>query len=337
MSRRFGDNTDERTIGGLQRRLGLILFLLIVGAVVFSVVGVTSTYSVGVSQSAVLVNGVSGEISGPVPGPTTHFFGKYPWVNTIIIPTSVQTLTLQGNSTGVFVLSQDNLEIEFDINFRYQVLSNHAIQLYEKFPGQNWEAAAIEPHIRTAFRDVVAKYAADQIQIVRDQIQTGVEQEISNNIGNDSSLAGAISVVSVQITDITLPASFLGAIQAKLNAQQQYLQAQFDAQKVVLLATANANATIQQALGVKSSQLIIANGTAASLQYIGRELNLNATQIAALTQTYVFMQQLQTLCQQSSTSSSSAGASTTSTSGACQNMVMILGSSNGQLIQIPVK
>lgn len=306
----------------IPNRLIIIGGILLASLIVIGVLSVSTTYSVPVSNDAVLVNTISGDISECNCPATTQFFAKAPWVNVVNIPTSVNTLTLEGNKTGIFVLSQDNLEIEFDVNIRYQILANHAVDLYKKFPSQNWEQAAIEPHIRAAFRDVVAKYPADQIQLVRDQIQLGVEREISDNIGNDTSLVSAVNIVSTQITDITLPSSFTNAIQAKLNAQQQFLQAQFEAQKTVLLATAQANATIQQAIGVKTSQLIIANGTSASLHYIGQQLGLNESQVSALTQTYVFMQQLQSLCQQSNAP--------------CQNMIMMLGGQNGQIFQIPI-
>src|SRR5207249_4573558 len=139
----------------------------------------TTTYSVGVSEAGILVNTIDGSITGPINGPTTQFFQKAPWVNLVIVSTSVKTITLEGNGSGVFVLSKDNLEIEFDVNVRYQVSPSFVIDLYKKFPGQSWQNDAIIPHIRAAFRDIVAGYPADQIQIVRANIQTGVEQELS--------------------------------------------------------------------------------------------------------------------------------------------------------------
>ncbi len=301
----------------------LLLAFIVIGIIAIVIAGFTTTYSVGVSEAGILVNTIDGSFSGPITGPTTQFFQKAPWVNLITISTSVQTITLQGNATGVFVLSKDNLEIEFDVNVRYQVSASHVIDLYKKFPGQTWQNDAIIPHIRAAFRDIVAGYPADQIQIVRDNIQSGVEQELASRIGNDTSLAHAVNIVTTQITDITLPSSFLNAIQLKLNAQQAFLQASFEASKIVLLAQAAANASIQQALGIKASQLIIANGTAQSILYISNQLGLNQNQTAALTQTYVFMQQLQALCAASNAP--------------CQNLVLLLGSSNGTFFQIPVK
>jgi len=326
MSRRESDREINKPV--------LILILLILSIIAIGIVALSTTYSVGISEVGILVNTYSGDVSGPVPGPRTSFFSKAPWVNLITLSTSVQTVTLEGTSTGVFVLSKDNLEIEFDINFRYQINANHAIDLYRKYPSLNWQESAIIPHIRAAFRDIVAGYPADQIQIVRDQIQSGVEHELSQRLNNDTSLANSMTIVSTQITDITLPKSFLEAIQAKLNAQQALLQSQFDAQKLITLAEGQANATIAQATGLAQAQIIqamgtrnatiiVANGTATSIMNIASSLHLNSTQTAALTQTYVFMQQLQALCIQ--------------TNNPCQNMIMFIGNSGtGQIFELPV-
>src|SRR5437660_10869049 len=257
---------ENKTIGAL-----IILGMI---AIISAATAAASFYSVGVSQVAILVNQQSGDFSGPIIGPT--FGWKSPFfVNVVIISTSTQTISLvnttkdQSQSNGIFVLSQDNLEIEFDVNFRYQINANHAIDLYKKFPGQNWENSAIIPHIRTAFRDIVSKYPAEQVaSSARAAIQTGVEQEIAQNIGNDTSLSGAIQVVATQVVDITLPGSFLNAIQNKLNAQQQLAQAQFQAEQLVVTALGQKNATIIAAEAVANATLIQAQANAQSITNI---------------------------------------------------------------------
>lgn len=323
MSRRQTEE-DLRVSG---RGLG-ILILIVLAIIVIAVIGFTTTYSVGVSQSAILVDPYSGSISGPVNGPITQFFAKAPWVNVVTFSTSVQTIQLQGNSTGVFVLSQDNLEIEFDVNFRYQLSASHLIDLYKKFPGQNWQSAAIEPHIRAAFRDVVAQYPADKIQIVRDQIQTGVEREIIGNIGNDTALASGVTVSSTQITDITLPTSFLNAIQNKLNAQQKLFQAQFEADQLIVTALGQRNATIIAAQAQANSTLIQATAQSQSIANIITQIEVstcptkasscmwNSTQIATFTNLYTELKLLSNLTG--------------------QNLYIFLGSPTGNLI-IPTK
>src|SRR2546426_1422947 len=183
------------------RALG-ILVLLVITLIAVSIIAVTTTYSIGISQVGILVNTYSGEVSGPITGPTTQFFAKAPWVNLITLSTSVQTVVLEGNGTGVFVLSKDNLEIEFDVNFRYQVNANHAIDLYRKYPSVNWQDSAIIPHIRAAFRDIVAGYPADQIQIVRDQIQAGVEKKPCLPFDKNKSIKNTLTHVATPNTTI---------------------------------------------------------------------------------------------------------------------------------------
>lgn len=309
----------------------LILIGLIITIIAVAIIGATTTYSIPVSSVGVLFDTYSGHVTGPI-NPGTQFFSKAPWVNLITISTSTQTVTFLGNTTGIFVLSQDNLEIEFDVNFRYSVDGSQALALYEKYPSLNWEQAALDPHIRAAFRDIVATFNADQIQLFRAIIQTGVETELSTQIGNDTSLANAIHIISTQIVDITLPQSFTNAIQAKLNAQQALLQAQFEAQKTITLAEGQANATIAQAKGTAEAQIIQANGirNATIIEATGTQqaLNLitsgvtNQTLRAQIINTYILMQQLQVLCAE--------------TNNPCQNMILFVNGSNGQIFEFPV-
>src|SRR5437660_1143512 len=102
---------ENKTIGAL-----IILGMI---AIISAATAAASFYSVGVSQVAILVNQQSGDFSGPIIGPT--FGWKSPFfVNVVIISTSTQTISLvnttkdQSQSNGIFVLSQDNLEIECD-------------------------------------------------------------------------------------------------------------------------------------------------------------------------------------------------------------------------------
>ena len=76
-------------------------------------------------------------------------------------------------------------------------------------------------------------------------------------------------------------------------------------------------------MGIRNATIIVANGTATSIQHIAESLGLNSTQTAALTQTYVFMQQLQALCAEANDP--------------CQNMILFIGSQGtGQIFELPI-
>src|SRR5207245_2841137 len=112
-------------------------------------------------------------------------------------------------------------------------------------------------------------------------------------------------------------------------------RAVFEAQKTVIQAEAQANATIQQALGnaraiiigataTQQAQIIVTNGTATAINDIATQLQLNSTQRAELTLQFTFMQQLQQLCALSTTP--------------CNSMILFIGANGqSQIFQIPSK
>jgi regulator of protease activity HflC (stomatin/prohibitin superfamily) len=308
--------------GKIRTRTYGILFLVLIVAITSAVLGTTTTYTVPVSSVGVLFNTYSGQITGPFPS-GTQFFQKYPWVTLYIIPTSVQTIYLSDNNNAsdnakVYVLTHDNLEINFEVNLRYQINATNAVNLFRKFPSLNWETAAIIPHIRTAARTVVAGIDAPNIQNSQAQIQTDIAGNITLAINGDTSLASAINIVSIQVTDITLPGAFLAAIQNKLNAQQQLLQAQFQAEQLVVLAEGQKNATIIAAEAQANATVIQANAQSQSISNIILQVETtthttwNSTQVAAFTTLYSELRLLSNLTG--------------------QNMYIFLGSPNGQII-----
>ncbi len=62
------------------RGIGILIFLVIT-LIAVAIIGVTTTYSIGISEVGILVNTYSGEVSGPIAGPTTQFFAKAPWTS----------------------------------------------------------------------------------------------------------------------------------------------------------------------------------------------------------------------------------------------------------------
>jgi regulator of protease activity HflC (stomatin/prohibitin superfamily) len=113
--------------------------------------------------------------------------------------------------------------------------------------------------------------------------------------------------VEVDLRDIDPPIDFLQAIEAKIAAEQAKLQAEFEREKILILANASAAEKIITAQGEASSRLIIANGTAESILIIARDTGMNATE---LTNLYLTLEALKEI------------AKTT------QNFVVILGQDN---------
>ena len=98
----------------------------------------------------------------------------------------------------------------------------------------------------------------------------------------EESLKSSLQSIEVDLRDIDPPTTFLQAIEAKLAAEQAKLQAEFEREKILILANATAVQKIIEAEGEASSRLIIANGTAESIRIIAERAGMNATELTNL-------------------------------------------------------
>ncbi|GEM_PF-2877706 len=311
---------SKHSFGSFPHKIAALVLLLIIALTSLGVIG-SDLYTVGVSQVGILVNPYNGDFSGPVAGPTLAW-KSVPWINVVIVSTSVQTIQMVGPGNNINVLTKDNLNVSLDVTVRYEVMATNVIALYKRYPALSWEGDALVPLIRSSVRDVVANYTADELQAVRAQIQAGVEVRLTTSLATEPSLANDIQLIEINVRDIVLPNSFLAAIQAKLNAQQQLLQAQFQAQQLIVTALGQRNATIIAAQALANATLIQAAANAQSISSIISQVEAqtrttwNSTQVADFTNMYTELQLLSKLTG--------------------QNLYIFVGSPNGSLI-IPTK
>src|SRR5256885_17263158 len=85
---------SDRPFRHFRHRLAALVVLLIIALTSLGVIG-SDLYSVGVSQVGILVNPYTGDFSGPVAGPTLAW-KSVPWINVVIVSTSVQTIQMVG-------------------------------------------------------------------------------------------------------------------------------------------------------------------------------------------------------------------------------------------------
>src|SRR5437870_13851507 len=118
------------------RRLAAFVILLIIALTSLGLIA-ANIYSVGVSQVGILVNPYTGDFSGPVAGPTLAW-KSVPWINVVIVSTSVQTIQMVGPGNNINVLIRDNLNVSLNVTVRYQVMASNVIALYKRYPGLSW-------------------------------------------------------------------------------------------------------------------------------------------------------------------------------------------------------
>ena len=267
------------------------LFGMFVAIVVIIVLGIASFTSVGVGHAVIIVDPVFNTVSGPNTGPAWFF--RYPWTQPVDVyyaMTSTEMWTDQesgehGEYGALRVLSKDGLDIEVDILIRYQLDPNSLVELYRSFPDLKYEDRAISSIVREDVRDVISQYTALEIIEQREMISQKMTETIYNSLISETSLHQALleSSIEIDLRDIDPPPKFKEAIEAKLTAEQQKIQAEFERQRIVILANATAQEMIIKAEGEATSRILIANATKKAIELIIESAGItNATQKAEL-------------------------------------------------------
>lgn len=262
--------------------------VLIVLIIFFIIIPLTVFRSVGVGYGVILVDPLTGSVSEPVIGPAWFF--KAPWVSDVHIYYAVDSVGMwtedgeQGEYPAITPISKDGLLIEVDVLVRWSLNAAKLRELYQTFPKLDWKDRVVSSVIREVTRDVISNYTAIQVIENRLLITQDLSLKIKASLIAEESLKGALDprTIEVNLRDITPPPKFLQAIEDKLGAQQAKLQAEFERERILILANATAVQKIIEAEGEASSRLIIANGTAESIRIIAERAGMNATELTNL-------------------------------------------------------
>jgi len=229
-------------------------------------------------------------------------FAKAPWAYTETIYIGTDTLGMWGDGTDPYAdmpaihsLSSDGLAFDVDIMLRWSLDVNKVRYLYIAYPQKNWKFEVIGSAIREAVRNTVSDFTAIDIienrTVVAQRILAVVQHTMQEKT---ASLLNALINVETEFRDIIPPPSFLAAIEAKLNAEQSMLQAEYEKERMIelaegekattiLLAEAEAQKLIVEASGTAEARVVIANSTKQAIQLIVESAGgYNATEIAEL-------------------------------------------------------
>lgn len=104
-------------------------------------------------------------------------------------------------------------------------------------------ATVIEPAIQESVKAVTAKFTAEQLVTQREQVKINIQEAISKFIDvtlSEKNLANAVKIANVAITDFNFSTEFDRAIEMKVKAEQEALQAKNEKMKRVTQAEASA-------------------------------------------------------------------------------------------------
>lgn len=278
-------------VGRVFRGVSIIAVIL---AVIIGAALLLSVSSVGVGYVAVVVDPVMSTVSAQGDGVTARYFLKAPWASVIQVYVATDTVnmwtdvdpqtgrTTYGDFPAVPCLTKDGLGVEVDITVRWSLNPSQVVELFKRFPGRDWKDSAIIPIIRRVVRDSTVKFTAMQTIEQRENVGVELQTLLAKELAREPSLANAVMLGAVDLREISLPAAFVKAIEAKLASEQLAIAAEFNRTQILVLANASAAAQVIEAEGAATARILIANATAESLRIIAGESGMNSTELTFL-------------------------------------------------------
>jgi len=282
---------EERTPRRLKQVFSLVMIILLVAVVIFGILfALTMFASVAVGHAAVLVDPWTKTVSEPTIGPT--WIIKAPWVQAVDIMIATDTLGMWGDGTDpsadlptVYCFSRDQLEMAVDIMLRWRLDVPNLKELYQSLPQKNWKNDVIASIAREQIRLVTKNFTSIQTIEQRDDVAQAIKDAIWGKLGTEASLAGAITDFQFELRNIGYPEKYTSAIEDKLVAEQQKIQAEFEKEKIIIIANATAQQVIIEANAEAEAKVLVANGTREAIELILEASGgdpTNATRIAEL-------------------------------------------------------
>jgi regulator of protease activity HflC (stomatin/prohibitin superfamily) len=275
----------ERASYGVSTKMvavGVVLAFLLVFLVVF---GLFFVIYVGVGHAVILVDPISRSTSEPILGPTYAI--KAPWVSAVNLYYATDSF-----EDTIPCFSSDQLEMQIEVLVRWSLDTSKLRELYSNYPRLNYKEAAIESIVAETIRLVTKNFTALETIEFRDIVSNQIETAVLQAIVGEPSLAAALMRLEFDLRNIGYPAKYTSAIEDKLVAEQQKIQADFERQKILILANATAQEVVIKASGDATAKVIEANATREAIDLVLASVGQsgNQTRIAEL---YLWVQALQ--------------------------------------------
>lgn len=167
-----------------------------------------------------------------------HF--KLPFAEEVI-PMSTRLTASEARASAA---SRDLQIVSTDVTTTYALNGEIAPMTFQRVGTPEKVAATIvNPAIQESVKAVTAKFTAEQLvtqrEAVKQQIQQAIETFINTTL-SEKNLRGALSIANVAITDFKFSDEFNKAIEAKVQAEQEALQAKNEKLRRVTQAEAAA-------------------------------------------------------------------------------------------------
>ena len=148
---------------------------------------------------------------------------------------------------AITVLDKRGLPVSIELTVQYRLNAQYAAQTISNW-GFSWEDKIINPVVRDVVRNVVGKYDAESIPVLRNTIAAAIEEGIQKSI--KSLKNSPVILQSIQLRDIILPSKVKDQIERVQLAKQEVQRAEQEVQRAkqeALKREAEARGVAQQA------------------------------------------------------------------------------------------
>ncbi|MFV0415437.1 MAG: prohibitin family protein [Chthoniobacterales bacterium] len=249
-------NTNVAALAGI---IPVILILIVVLISLGGIIVVVQAGHVGVIKRFGAV------VDTPLK-PGLHF--KRPFIDKV----EQLDIRLRATNAQSTAASRDLQTVSTEVTVTYSLTGELAPQTYNRIGGpDNVAATTVEPAIQECVKAVTAKFTAEELvtkrELVKQQIQASVENFI-DIILQEKDIRNALKIASIAITDFDFSDEFNRAIELKVQAEQQALQAKNEKNRRVTQAEAAAE---ERKLAAAAEAFAIESQSVARADAIRRE------------------------------------------------------------------
>jgi prohibitin 2 len=272
-----GKRYDIPPVGNTMRRFTGVITVIAVIAVIGVVVATSVFVRVPSGYRGVLMT--FGKVEDTVLQEGLNY--KVPFTQTVVL----MNVQIQKAESTESTATKDLQEVSTTVAVNYRLNPGRVNEIYKDLR-EDYVSRVIKPNIEESLKATTAEYRAEELVTKRAVVKSTFDDILVERLKVFN-----IDVISVSLTDFQFSTSFAAAIESKVIAEQEALQAKntleqirYEAQQQIIQAEAAKNATIARAEGDAFAQIIQANATAKSIKLITEQMTAEYSQ-------YLWLQQ----------------------------------------------
>ena len=256
------NNLSKNSAGMDPAQIGKHMIKIVIGLIVVAILW-SALYTIDEGHVGIVKR--FGEATTQV-SPGLHY--KIPIADTV----NELEIRTRKNSEALKASTFEQMPVQVEVSVNWTVNRTEAFELYKNYGGlDQFENRILDPRLRSATKDALARFKAEQIIQNRGQVISKIEDTLAEAMGDFP-----VKLDSVQIENLVLPAKYLQSIETKQTeknlaaAEKHRLERQkLEAQREVNTAEAQRDAEKARADGSAYAITVEAQAQAEAIRVKG--------------------------------------------------------------------